>query len=260
MITTPRNWKTANVGAFVFCAWLLGGSEDSGFLQKVLVGSFGANRQINFSVERDVDAPDVFRVSEASSRDGRPFLEGIWVAYAETDIPGRVIIRNGSNKKFVIDALFRRNTVSPGPRLVLSSEVAAALGVSAGVSANLIMVALQKRSMYESTSDQSRITSGSASRKIKISSTAPASTPSTSTAPPVKFVGFDFDKPFIQLVIFGVEQNAKNSTGSVCHMGVIPIVKKLEKKRPNILAYAYWTVKHSRRTDDTFSKSKVSWI
>ena len=101
MIATPRYWKVARVGAFFFCAWPLGSCQESSFSQKVLGGSFGANQQNNYSVERDVEAPEVFRTSEAGFWDGRPSLGGIWVAHPETDIPERVIIRNESNNKFM---------------------------------------------------------------------------------------------------------------------------------------------------------------
>ena len=229
MIATPRNWKVACIGAFIFCAWLLGGCQDSSISQKVLSGSFGANQQNNFSVERDVEAPDVFRTSEAGFWDGRPSLGGIWVAHPETDIPERVIIRNETNKKFVIGALFRRDTASPGPRLVLSSEAAEALGMSAGVPANLVVVALRKRAISDNTPDQSGSTARSASGETKVSSYTPTSTLSASTAPPAKLVRFDLEKPFIQIGIFSVEQNAKNTAESMRHMGIVPITKTFRR-------------------------------
>ena len=41
--------------------------------------------------------------------------------------PERVIIRNQQNGQFVIGALFRRERETPGPRLQVSSDAAAAL-------------------------------------------------------------------------------------------------------------------------------------
>jgi len=83
-------------------------------------------------VERDVEAPDVFQVTEPGLWDGRPSLGGVWVAYPGITAPERVIIRNQSNGKFVIGALFRRESMSPGPKLQVSSEAAAALAILAG--------------------------------------------------------------------------------------------------------------------------------
>lgn len=237
MIAMPRHWRVAHVGAFFFCAWLLGSCQESNFSQKVLGGSFGVKQQNKYPVERDVEAPDVFRTSEAGFWDGRPSLGGVWVAHPETDIPERVIIRNESNNKFVIGALFRRDTASPGPRLVLSSEAAEALGMSAGVPANLMVVALRKRAISENTPDQSGSKTRSASEEKKVSSSTPNSTLSASTAPPAKLVRFDLEKPFIQIGIFSLEQNAKNTAESMRHMGIVPITKTFKKNK-----HTFWRV------------------
>ena len=229
MIATPQNWKIARVGTFIFCAWLLGGCQNSSFSQKVLDMSFGANQQNNYPVERDVEAPHVFRASEAGFWDGRPSLGGIWVAHPETDIPERVIIRHGSNKKFVIGALFRSDAASPGPRLVLSSEAAEALGMSAGVPANLLVVALRKRSISENTPDQSTSTTGSTYGERKVSSATPISTLSAATASAATHVRYDLEKPFIQIGIFGVEQNAKNTAEVMRLKGIVPIIKTYKR-------------------------------
>ena len=45
-------------------------------------------------VERDVEAPEVFQVTEKALWDGRPSLGGVWVAHPDSDQPERVIIRN----------------------------------------------------------------------------------------------------------------------------------------------------------------------
>ena len=83
-------------------------------------------------IERDVESPEVFQVSEAGLWDGRPSLGGIWVAHPDVTEPERVIIRNNANGKFVIGALFRREREIPGPRVQASSDAAAALGMLAG--------------------------------------------------------------------------------------------------------------------------------
>ena len=82
-------------------------------------------------VERDIEAPEVFDVTEAGLWDGRPSLGGVWVAHPDVEEPERVIIRNTANGKFVIGALFRRERDIPGPRLQASSDAAAALGMLA---------------------------------------------------------------------------------------------------------------------------------
>ena len=231
MIATPKHWIMAHFGVILFFAWLLSGCQDNSFLQNVVYGSFGGNQQSTNSVERDVEAPDVFRTSEAGLWDGRPSLGGIWVAHPETNIPERVIIRNGSNKKFVIGALYRRETVSPGPQLVLSSEAAEELGMSAGVPANLTVIALRKRSIYENTPDQSVGKTDSASEKTEVLSSTPYPTQLASTASSVEPTRFDLKKSFIQIGIFGVEQNAKNTAEAMRQIGIVPTVKTYKRNK-----------------------------
>lgn len=98
-------------------------------------------------VERDVEAPEVFQVTEKALWDGRPSLGGVWVAHPDSDQPERVIIRNKTNGKFVIGALFRRERDNPGPRLQLSSDAASALGVLAGAPTTLNVTVLRRETV-----------------------------------------------------------------------------------------------------------------
>ncbi|MEL7299134.1 MAG: SPOR domain-containing protein [Pseudomonadota bacterium] len=100
-------------------------------------------------VERDVEAPEVFQVSEAGLWDGRPSLGGVWVAHPTVDEPERVIIRNDANGSFVIGALFRKERETPGPALQVSSDAAEALGVLAGAPTVLDVTALRREEIEE---------------------------------------------------------------------------------------------------------------
>ena len=149
MIAKPKFRKTCHFGPLLSCILLLSACQDANFLKTLSNDPLSRIQKGDQTVERDIEAPDVFRTSEAGLWDGRPSLGGIWVAHPQTDIPERVIITNGSNNKFVIGALFRRDTKTTGPRLVVSSEAAEALGMTAGVPVNLTVVALRKRSVAE---------------------------------------------------------------------------------------------------------------
>lgn len=96
------------------------------------------------SVERDVEAPQVFSLSGQGLWDGRPSLGGVWVAHSSVTDPERVIIRNPKNGKSVVGALFRRERDMPGPGLQVSSDAAEALGMLAGQPADLAVVALRR--------------------------------------------------------------------------------------------------------------------
>lgn len=96
------------------------------------------------TVDRDVEAPEVFQTSDDGLWDGRPSLGGVWVASSDVKDPERVIIRNDANGKFVVGALFRRERENPGPKLQVSSDAAAALGMLAGAPAKLSVTALKR--------------------------------------------------------------------------------------------------------------------
>lgn len=96
------------------------------------------------SVERDVEAPQVFNLTGQGLWDGRPSLGGVWVAHSSVTDPERVIIRNPKNGKSVVGALFRREREMPGPGLQVSSDAAEALGMIAGQPAELGVVALRR--------------------------------------------------------------------------------------------------------------------
>lgn len=95
-------------------------------------------------VDRDVEAPDVFQVTDQALWDGRPSLGGVWVASPDAVDPERVILRNPANGKFVIGALFKRERDNPGPALQISSDAAEALGLLAGQPGSINVTALRR--------------------------------------------------------------------------------------------------------------------
>lgn len=95
-------------------------------------------------VDRDVEAPQVYQVTDSALWDGRPSLGGVWVASADVKDPERVIMRNPANGKFVIGALFRRERENPGPKLQISSDAAEALGILAGAPVSISVTALRR--------------------------------------------------------------------------------------------------------------------
>nr|WP_170538222.1 SPOR domain-containing protein [Ruegeria arenilitoris] len=104
--------------------------------------------------QRDVEAPDVFEVTEAGLWDGRPSLGGIWVAHPSASQPERVAIKNTSNNKTVTGALFRRERNLPGPALQVSSAAAEKLGMLAGAPARLQVVALRRETIEPESSPE----------------------------------------------------------------------------------------------------------
>jgi cell division septation protein DedD len=215
------------------------------------------------TVERDVEAPEVFQVTEAGLWDGRPSLGGVWVAHPDVKEPERAIIRNTSNDKFVVGALFRRERANPGPKLQVSSDAAKALGMLAGQPTKLNVTVLRREEVpvegddvaadgatttLEAPSDVQAEAldpiAGAAAAIDKAGTgseakpaAAPASKPAASPKPVAKPKASSLDKPFIQIGIFSVEKNANNTGTAMKQAGMVPMVKKATiKDKP------YWRV------------------
>lgn len=88
-------------------------------------------------------APDRFNVEGRGLWDGRPSFGGIWVASPDAVDPERVLITNRENGRQILGALFKREVFLDGPPIQLSSEAAAALGIDAGRTVTLSVVAVQ---------------------------------------------------------------------------------------------------------------------
>ncbi|WP_082688809.1 SPOR domain-containing protein [Ruegeria marisrubri] len=99
--------------------------------------------------QRDVEAPEVFEAKEAGLWDGRPSLGGIWVAHPDVTQPQRVKIVNTTNDKSTVGALFRRERALPGPKVQVSSDAAAKLGMLAGAPTQLHVIALRRETVEE---------------------------------------------------------------------------------------------------------------
>jgi len=197
-------------------------------------------------VERDVEAPEVFQVTEAGLWDGRPSLGGVWVAHPEVNEPQRVIIRNSSNGKFVIGALFRREREIPGPRIQASSDAAAALGMLAGAPVELNVTALVRESVpdeqeaiptvIEETEGEITETAldpiAGAAAAIDAAEATPtliepdqvaaeaAPEPKPKPAPSYS----SLSKPYIQIGIFSVKANAEQTANQMRSAGMVPTV------------------------------------
>lgn len=133
-------------------------------------------------VDRDVEAPEVFQVTDQALWDGRPSLGGVWVASPDAVDPERVILRNPANGKFVIGALFKREQFNPGPKLQISSDAADALGLLAGQPGTLSVTALRREEVAAET-DASRPLLDANETVTETAAAAPTAAPTTKPAP-----------------------------------------------------------------------------
>lgn len=213
-------------------------------------------------VDRDVEAPDVFQVSDEALWDGRPSLGGVWVASPDAVDPERVILRNPANGKFVIGALFRRERDNPGPKLQISSDAAAALGLLAGQPGKISVTALRREEAPAATDASKPILDASetvetapldtvaiASSAIDKAEGKPAKGPAVPTAPaaqpaskpaaaaPVPVAPAATGGGLIQIGIFSVEANAQRAVDALTKAGIAVTSRKEESQ-----GKAFWSV------------------
>ncbi|RYG93379.1 SPOR domain-containing protein [Loktanella sp. IMCC34160] len=192
-------------------------------------------------VERDVEAPDVFQVTDSGLWDGRPSLGGVWVAHPDVADPERVIIRNTENGKFVIGALFRREREQPGPALQVSSDAAAALEMLAGAPASLNVTALRREEVpaeappaaiadfdepaeIEATTLDPIASAAAAIDAAEASGETAVAAAPAAPAPRPAAPASSLEKPFIQIGIFSVKANAERAADMMRATGIVPTV------------------------------------
>lgn len=222
-------------------------------------------------VDRDVEAPEVFQVTDEALWDGRPSLGGVWVASPDAIDPERVILRNPANGKFVIGALFRRERDNPGPTLQISSDAAAALGFLAGQPGKVSVTALRREEAPQAAPDATKPildqaetvatetldpVAGAGAAIAKAESEGKGKKPTKPGAPAVPLVTAPLaaaptvasakGKPaaaptgaegLIQIGIFSVEENAKRAVNTLSKAGVAAAMRE-EKAQGK----SFWSV------------------
>jgi cell division septation protein DedD len=230
------------------------------------------------AVERDIEAPEVFEVTDKGLWDGRPSLGGVWVAHPDVKQPERVLITNRANSKSVVGALFRRERETPGPILQVSSDAAVELGMLAGAPADISVVALRREKAtvtppvveaaeapttpapaplaapvaapaggaIEATPleavtgaaataiDAAEIAAAARAQSAAGSTASPDTVPNPASAPSASST---LAKPYIQIGIFSLEQNARDAASKVTSAGMT--AKVLAQKSQG---KAFWRV------------------
>jgi len=205
-------------------------------------------------VDRDVEAPDVFQITDEALWDGRPSLGGVWVASPDAVDPERVILRNPANGKFVIGALFRRERDNPGPKLQISSDAAAALGLLAGQPGKISVTALRREEAPAATDaskpildasetietaplDTAAIAAGAIDKAEAKAADGPAVPTVAATPAPQSPAPAVAGGGVIQIGIFSVEANARRAVDTLTAAGIAVVSHKEESQ-----GKAFWSV------------------
>ena len=149
MMTGTRGFRRSrHVALAATAAIVLAGCED--FSQQFALKpseerpALAGGTSLEFE-ERDIEAPEIFDVTDTAVWDGRPSFGGVWVAYPDISQAERVTITNKDNGKSVVGALFKSEKDNPGPSIRLSSDAARELGVIAGQPTTVSIVAIRRQ-------------------------------------------------------------------------------------------------------------------
>lgn len=119
-------------------------------------------------------APQIFEATGLAVWDGKRTLQGVWVAHPLASSARRVRIFNTTNGRAVDGALFKRDSALSGASVLISSEAAELLGMSADDPAELRIVAVTPVRKTEPATTQSAVPEA----------TTPAQTGATATSAP----------------------------------------------------------------------------
>ena len=151
---------------------------------------------INTEIKLD-EKPEILDISVSVIWDGSRTLGGNWVSHPDINNPEKVLITNTYNGKSVVGAVFQQ-TKSPNKRLAnISSDAAKALSITKNDETALQIVAIK---VIENSKENSNSTSITVEKK-----------PTSSAR---------LTKPFIQVGIFGVENNALKTGDQMSKLGI----------------------------------------
>ena len=161
--------------------------------------------------ENDVEAPEIFNAEGLAYWDGQSSLGGVWITHPNIDQATRVLIKDKYGGKSVIGAIFNRSGEDNEKRMLLSSEAAASLGVEANENRIITVTALRALKTVKSIKNKSDVKSAE-SKIVSLQNSG--------------IENIALSKPYIQVGIFSIEQNARNTAEVMHQLNIQPTVKE----------------------------------
>ena len=160
------------------------------------------------------EKPEILDLSASVIWDGEQTLGGNWISHPDVDSPERVLIKNISNGKSIVGAIFQQTKKMKTGPAVISSDAAKALNIAQNDQTKVQIIAVraaERTSINPTIAEPNK--SDSASIETKLS------------------------KPFIQVGIFGVENNATKTKDQMLQLDLpVNILDFQIKGKP------YWRV------------------
>ena len=160
------------------------------------------------------EKPEILAISASVIWDGNQTLGGNWISHPDVASPERVLIKNISNGKSIVGAVFQQTKKTKTGSALISSDAAKALDIAQNEKTKVQIVAV----------------------RVPESSDPPSTTSKSKTA---KNASLEIiaSKPFIQVGIFGVQNNAKKAKRQMLNLNLpVNILEFQIKEKP------YWRV------------------
>ena len=160
------------------------------------------------------EKPEILDLSASVIWDGEQTLGGNWISHRDVDSPERVLIKNISNGKSIVGAIFQQTKKMKTGPAVISSDAAKALNIAQNDQTKVQIIAVR------------------AAERTSITPTIAEPTKSDGAS-----IGTKLSKPFIQVGIFGVENNANKTKDQMLQLDLpVNILDFQIKGKP------YWRV------------------
>ena len=161
-----------------------------------------------------VEKPEILDISSSVIWDGDQTLGGNWISHPDVASPERVLIKNISNGKSIVGAVFQQTKKMKTGSALISSDAAKALDIAQNEKTKVQIVAVRT----PESSDPPKI----------------ISEPNTLNNASLEMIA---SKPFIQVGIFGVQNNAKKTKDQMLSLNLpVNIIGFQIKGKP------YWRV------------------
>ena len=143
------------------------------------------------------EKPEILNISTSVIWDGEQTLGGNWISHPNVDSPERVLIKNNSNDKSIVGAIFQQTKKMETETAVISSDAARALDISKNNQTKVQIIAVR---VNEGTSPTLKIASSDTANNAVIET--------------------KLSNPFIQVGIFGVQNNANKAKEQMAQLNL----------------------------------------
>ena len=160
------------------------------------------------------EQPEILDISTSVLWDGKQTLGGNWISHPDVDSPERVLIKNIANGKSIVGAVFQQSKKIKSGSAQISSDAAKSLKIDKNEQTKVQIIAIKKT---KSTAPSKKVDEPTQAEQVKLDT--------------------KLAKPFIQVGIFGIQENAANTKDRMLQLSLpVNIVDFQIKGKP------YWRI------------------